>query len=249
MGTVEMSSAAAAKQPITSVTGARRAGSSPGLGSTRASAVAAELRRLILSGELRPGTRLRQVELAERFQVSTTPVREAFTALTREGLVRHDAQRGVVVFAPTVRDVVENYEIRSALESLATEIAAKSIRDDELEHLDALVDRMRSAPRPSPAYQALNREFHRTVYAAAERPRLFEIIEALRDAFEAFIQFDVTARPDQRYAEKAHVEHEAIAKALRARAPKRARRLMETHLAHNAEHYRSAASAAAGAQD
>src|ERR1700742_4105097 len=101
-----------------------------GLGSTRAAAVAEELRRLILSGELPAGTRLRQVELAQRFNVSTTPVREAFTVLARQGLVRHDVQRGVVVFTPTVGDVLENYEIRIALESLATEIAAKAISDD-----------------------------------------------------------------------------------------------------------------------
>src|ERR1700759_28088 len=83
--------------------------------STRAAAVVAELRRLILSGELPAGTHLRQVELAERFGVSTTPVREALMVLGRLGLVRHDAQRGVVVFTPTVRDVLENYELRIAL--------------------------------------------------------------------------------------------------------------------------------------
>ena len=65
------------------------------LGATRAAAVAEELRRLILSGELAPGTHLRQVELAERFNVSTTPVREALGLLARQGLVRHDVQKGV----------------------------------------------------------------------------------------------------------------------------------------------------------
>ncbi|HUA03175.1 MAG TPA: GntR family transcriptional regulator [Solirubrobacteraceae bacterium] len=213
--------------------------SPPSLGSTRSAAVAAELRRLILSGELKPGERLRQVELAERFNVSTTPVREAFTALVREGLVRHDVQRGVVVFTPTASDVRENYEIRLALEPLATELAAKSITDQDLARLEGLIGEMRRALGDQIAYQPLNREFHRTIYAAAERPRLFELIESLRDAFEAYIGYDSTTRPDRSYHEMAHTEHEAIAKALAARAPKRARKLMTEHLSHNLEHYMS----------
>jgi DNA-binding GntR family transcriptional regulator len=205
------------------------------LGATRTAAVTGELRRLILAGELRPGTRLRQVELAERFKVSTTPVREAFSALAKEGLVRHDAQRGVVVFTPTLDDVHENYEIRIALETLATELAAHAIDDATLARLDDVVVRMRRVRR-SHDYQRLNREFHRTVYAAAERPRLFELIESLRDAFEAYIHLDAVVRPDPGYNDAAHAEHEAIAEALRAREPRRARTLMEQHLEHNASH-------------
>ena len=208
-----------------------------GLGATRAQAVADEIRRLILTGELEPGTRLRQVELAERFNVSTTPVREAFGLLARQGLVRHDVQRGVVVFTPTVRDVLENYEIRLALEPLATELAAQRIGDADLERLDGVVARMR-ATDDGLAYLALNRDFHRAIYAAADRPRLLEIIESLRDAFEAYLQFDAAVRPDPQYFARGHAEHEAIAAALRARAPEDARRLMEEHLRHNAAHFR-----------
>jgi len=208
-----------------------------GLGSTRAQAVADEIRRQILSGELEPGTRLRQIELAERFNVSTTPVREAFGLLARHGLVRHDVQRGVVVFTPTVRDVLENYEIRLALEPLATELAARRIGEADIERLDTVVAEMR-ATDDGLAYLELNRAFHRAIYAAADRPRLLEIIESLRDAFEAYLQFDAAVRPDPRYFARAHAEHEAIGAALRARAPEHARRLMEEHLRHNAEHFR-----------
>lgn len=214
---------------------ADRNGPPVGLGVSRAAAVAEELRRLILSGELKAGERLRQVELAERFNVSTTPVREAFTALAREGLVRHDSHRGVVVFTPTTSDVTENYEIRMALEPLAAELAAKSISDADLQRLDEVVKQMRRTSAPL-EYQPLNREFHRIIYAAAGRPRLFELIESLRDAFEAYIGYDATARPDQEYYETAHREHEAIAAALKARAAKRARKLMLEHLSHNAAH-------------
>jgi DNA-binding GntR family transcriptional regulator len=181
---------------------------------------------------------LRQLELAARFNVSTTPVREAFTVLARQGLVRHDVQRGVVVFTPTVGDVLENYEIRIALESLATEIAAKAIGAGDLDRLDAVLARMRAVADPF-EYLALNRELHDTIYTAARRPRLLEIIDSLRDAFEAYTQFDAAVRPDPAHFARAHEEHEAIAAALHAKAPKRARKLMEDHLKKNAEHYRA----------
>lgn len=208
------------------------------LGETRAAAVAEELRRLIRSGELPPGTHLRQVELAGRFGVSTTPVREALGRLAREGLVRHDVQRGVVVFQPTEADVLENYEIRGALEPLAAGLAAQAATDAELAALDGVVERMRAAGDRL-AYVALNREFHRVIHAATRRPRLFELIESLRDAFDAYVRYDAATRPDPAYFDRAHAEHEAIAAALRARDPERARRLMETHLALNAEHFRA----------
>jgi DNA-binding GntR family transcriptional regulator len=212
--------------------------SGPVLGATRSAAVAAEIRRLILSGDLQPGERLRQAELAERFNVSTTPVREAFTALAREGLVRHDVQRGVVVFTPTAGDIRENYEIRLALEPLATELSAKPISDQDLRRLAGLIDQMGCTEDPL-EYQPLNREFHRTIYAAAGRPRLIELIESLRDAFEAYISYDAATRPDQTYLASAHSEHEAIAEALTARAPTRARKLMTEHLSHNLAHFDS----------
>jgi DNA-binding GntR family transcriptional regulator len=69
---------------------------------TRSEAVAGELRRMIQSGEFPPGARLRQAEIAARFGMSTTPVREAFMILAQEGIVRQDAHRGVVVFQPSL---------------------------------------------------------------------------------------------------------------------------------------------------
>jgi len=204
--------------------------------SAHSSAVATELRRMILSGELPAGTRLRQVEVAERFHVSTTPVREVFSVLARQGLVRHDVQRGVVVFTPNERDVRENYEIRIALEPLATALAAEHISDAQLARLAEIVGRMRTTSDPI-EYVGLNREFHRAIYSAADRPRLFELIESLRDAFEAYIQYDARTRPDPRYFEQAHRQHEAIAAALQARRPDRARALMQEHLEQNAVHH------------
>jgi DNA-binding GntR family transcriptional regulator len=200
---------------------------------TRSEAVASELRRMIQAGELPPGTRLRQAEIAARFGMSTTPVREAFTILAREGVVRQDAHRGVVVFEPSLDDLTETYEIREALEGLAAGLAAKRLTDEDLDALGAIVEAMRSA-EPS-RYVELNRDFHRGIYAVADRPRLFEMIEQLRDIASSYI--DITVRQyDPAYRDAVQREHEAIYAALGQRDRRRATQLVREHIRHNAGH-------------
>lgn len=201
---------------------------------TRAEAVADELRRLIQSGALAPGTRLYQVEIARRIGVSTTPVREAFTRLAREGLVRQDAHRGAMVFLPSLDELNENYEIRIALEELATRLAAERLAEDDLEALDDLVREMQATNDPH-HYLTLNRAFHARIYAAAGRPRLAELIENLRDAAAGYISL-LESEDDPAYAQQVQDEHERIAQALRARRPATAAKTMAEHLRNSADH-------------
>src|ERR1700753_2345247 len=134
---------------------------------TRAGAVTERLREMIKSGELPAGTHLRQAEFAQRFGVSTTPVREAFVALAREGLVTQDAHRGVVVFEPSIDELHDVYEIRIMLEPIATAIATKQISDDEIAALERIVTQMRKA-KPA-RFVELNEELHSRIYAATNR--------------------------------------------------------------------------------
>ena len=198
---------------------------------TRSQAVADELRAQIMSGALEAGTPLRQVELARRFGVSTTPVREAFAALLREGLVVGDTHRGVVVFRPSVEDLRENYEIRIALEPLAAAKAAGRITEAEVTELEALLGQMRRIADPIELFQ-LNRTFHARIYEIAARPRLATLIESLRDAGHAYGNLFAVRAKDRSLAER---DHEAILLALKARAPARAAKAMADHLAHNAD--------------
>jgi DNA-binding GntR family transcriptional regulator len=208
---------------------------------TRAAALGEELRRLILSGELPLGTRLRQVEVSERFGVSTTPVREAFMALAQEGLLQQDAHRGVKVILPSQGDLRENYEIRILLEPLATEHAAAKIGPQELDALKAQNDRMVAAyedphaPGAEPARADANREFHRIIYEAAGRPRLAELIEQLRNSADVFLHIAST-EPPASYRKQAIREHKQIIKLLAARDGKSAGAVMKMHLQHNVEH-------------
>jgi DNA-binding GntR family transcriptional regulator len=203
---------------------------------TVAGLVAERLRGEIVAGGLEAGSRLRQVEIARRFGVSTTPVREALAALQREGLVRLHPQRGAVVFIPTVADLREHYEIRAALESLAAARAAERFEPDWAAPLELLLDEMRDAP-PAERYLELNQRFHTGVYERSGRMRLVEMIARLRDASSAYLNIYRAAADFP--VERLDAEHREILAACLARDPERAAAAARVHLEHTVEHVAS----------
>jgi DNA-binding GntR family transcriptional regulator len=200
-----------------------------GLGQTITDALIEQLRNDIRSGAIAPGTRLRQLEVAARFDVSTTPVREAFTALEREGLLVSEPHRGVVVFHPTVEDLRETYEIRIPLEALATKVAVGRMTDDDIEELAKIVERMEAAAKNASRYAALNAEFHSRIYALAKRPKLEKLINDLRASAEVYLRLYAAFAPG---TEESHRDHVAILEAIRKRKADAAAAAMARHLEH-----------------
>jgi len=200
---------------------------------TVAGAVAARLREAIVSGELAAGEKLRQVQLATRFGVSTTPVREALAQLEREGLVRSHPQRGFVVFVPTVADLRRHYEIRIALEELAAAKAAEAFRSRYAPPLVALLDEMRTGP-PAARYLELNQRFHSELYAHADRAQLLEMITGLRDASRAYLHI-YRASQDFPVA-LLDAEHRAILRACEDQDPPAAAAATRAHLQRTVDH-------------
>lgn len=198
---------------------------------TRNETVTNHLREEIYNGTLAPGTRLRQAHIAERFGVSTTPIREAFAALEREGLLQSTAHRGVVVFRPTAQDMREIYEIRIPLEVRATELAVPNLDRKELDKLSKLAEDITKSYRKGDLARSneLNNEFHAMIYAAAKRPRLAELIADLRSSSKAYTQlFDTQATR----IEETQKEHRDIVAACEAGAVKKAGKAVEKHLLH-----------------
>jgi DNA-binding GntR family transcriptional regulator len=141
--------------------------------------VAALIRELIITGELTPGEQLRQRDLAQRFAVSQTPVREAMRRLESEGLLTCDTHRGFTVVAPDDGRLEENFQIRAALESLGASLAARKIDAGGLARLRDLNDGMRKLAEDDPGYAELNREFHFTIYEYARSPLLLSLMRLL----------------------------------------------------------------------
>jgi DNA-binding GntR family transcriptional regulator len=141
--------------------------------------VAALVRELVISGDLEPGEQLRQRDLAQRFGVSQTPVREAMRRLESEGLLVCDTHRGFTVVAPDADRAGDNLRIRAVLEALGASLAARQVGPAGVDRLRALNDRMRALPGDDPRYAELNREFHFTVYEYAHSPLLLSLMRLL----------------------------------------------------------------------
>jgi phosphonate utilization transcriptional regulator len=133
------------------------------------SLVQREIEHRILSGQLAPGGKLNEADLAAELGVSRGPVREAFRGLEQVGLVRTEKNRGVFVRQVSLEEADEIYEVRAALEAQIGRLAAKRIRPEQLERLRALVKRMHAVgrARDADAYFPLNLEFHELLAEAA----------------------------------------------------------------------------------
>jgi DNA-binding GntR family transcriptional regulator len=171
--------------------------------------VAALIRQLIITGELAAGGQLRQRDLAQRFGVSQTPVREALRRLESEGLVVGDAHRGFTVVEPDDGPVEENFQIRAALESLGASLAARKIDSGGIEALRDLNEAMRALADDDPRYADLNREFHFAVYEHAGSPLLLSLMRLLWASLHG------GPRVSRTHAESAR-QHDAIIDALSA---------------------------------
>ena len=206
------------KPPRSQTTGSQTTGSEtgrvlPGPGYvSKTDMVAALIREQIITGELAAGEQLRQRDLAQRFQVSQTPVREAMRRLESEGLVIGDTHRGFTVVEPDDGPVEENFQIRAALESLGASLAARKIDAAGLARLEELNDQMRAMGEDDPRYAALNREFHFSVYEYARSPLLLSLMRLLWASLHGGPKVART------HAESAR-QHDVIVAALRAADP------------------------------
>lgn len=185
------------------------------------------LRRAMLNGDLKSGTRLVQAELAATLGVSTTPVREALRDLAAEGLVQFDPHRGAIVSELSTEDVHDVYDIRMILEPVAMSQAVPKLTDDLLAQLRELHDSMLNEPH-SAEWVDRNRSFHMAVYEAAASPRLTAIIRNLQDASVMYIGASLQGQPALRNA--ANHDHSAILEALEQRDVDKATVALKRHL-------------------
>jgi DNA-binding GntR family transcriptional regulator len=198
---------------------------------TTSAVVAGLLRDEIRRGDLPPGTRLRQEEIASRLGVSTTPVREAFQALQGQGLLTLDPHRGVVVFRPTVQDLRESYEIREALETLAIGIAIPRLTEEGIGELQDILDEMRTT-NDDQRWIDLNTAFHARLNEFSGRKRLCDMIEGLRHSTSGYIHMIVRHSRDTGRGDSGH---QAILEACRAGDVQRAVAAVRAHLNHTVE--------------
>ena len=197
--------------------------------------IAKRLRAAILASEIKPGEWLRQEQLAHKFGVSHTPVREALQDLVGEGLVEHIPYRGIRVIEFTVADLLDLYATRAFLESLAARHAAQNIPDETLAELRSLSDEMEQqrVQKNWTEYRQLNRRFHQVIYTASGHAYLIRTLDQMWTAFPTMMlgNFPATAaRPIPQRGASDKQEHLEIIAALETRNSERAEQLMRAHV-------------------
>ncbi len=191
--------------------------------SSKGDIVTGTLREMIARGDLAPGTLLRQRQLAQQFNVSPTPVREALRRLESEGLVSYDVHRGSRVATVDLEEQEENLRVLAALESLATGLAAEKITDADLDAVRALERRFAECDANDPAVKELNRAFHFRIYECARSPLLLSLMRLL---WRAFPRGPQDWRPHQESIE----QHAVLVAALAAGDSEHAADLVEEHV-------------------
>jgi DNA-binding GntR family transcriptional regulator len=187
--------------------------------------IAQALQNAILTGELKPGTLLRQEELAERFEVSPTPVREALRELGARGLVVHELHRGVRVADIRTDTLEEIREIRALLEPYATELATPLLGEDEIRELEEINSAIGHNTTSQEEIRVLNRKFHMQIYEAASSGHLMSLINLTWSAYPWMSLMLPRAR-----VPVATQQHQAILDAIRALDGRLASELMCDHI-------------------
>ena len=185
-----------------------------------------ELRDLIRAGELKPGQRVIEVDLAERFAVSRTPVRAALQHLIADGLVSVGVGRGLAITELDSSEIVELYALREVLEGFAARLAARHAAEAEIETMRHLLAREASQHEPA-QLAATNRQLHQAVHLAARNRFLNASLNGLRDSL-ALLRSTTFSVPGRRATGLA--EHEQVVEAIARRDGDEAERLMRAHI-------------------
>ena len=179
--------------------------------------VMARLRAMLIAGAVQPGSRIDQIELAKKFDVSIVPIREALARLASVGLVQIVPHGGVFVTGVSTDELIDLYTVREALEEQAAKIAVDRLTEADLEVLEKLAQVMGTAAKERDLDRLLkyNCELHFTIFRAAKRRYMLQIIEQMWDLSARYAHLQMHAVPDR--AAEAMSEVKAIVAACRRR--------------------------------
>jgi DNA-binding GntR family transcriptional regulator len=190
--------------------------------------IADALRASILSGELVPGERIRQEDMADQFGASRIPVREALRILVTDGLVKMVSNSGAWVSSLTQAECSEHYQMRERLEPLLLRYSLPHLTPRDIEKLSALTEEMKHTDDME-AFMRLDRDFHWVTYSGATAHTLSDIIERLWNTTQPYRRvylrivriggIDVT-----------HLEHELLVDAIRRKDSEDAERILNGHI-------------------
>lgn len=187
------------------------------------------LRDAILTGQLQPGERLMEIQLAEKLGVSRTPVREAIRKLELEGLAVMIPRKGAEVAKITRKQLKDVLEVRRALEELAVQLACKRITPQEKGELEAVHEHVKLMVEQQNLSEIVSADvqFHETIYKAADNERLLQMLHNLRQQMYRYRMEYLKNRANH---EVMIEEHSAILKAIQECQLSDATKAMRLHI-------------------
>lgn len=191
------------------------------------------LREAILKGELRPGERLMELQLASKLGVSRTPIREAIRMLEQEGLAVTIPRKGAEVARMTEKDMEDVLQVRDALDELASSIACRQITAQELEELRLTMREFEESMKTGDIKKIaeVDVRFHDIIYKATRNPKLENILSNLR---EQMYRYRIEYLKDARTYPTLIKEHTEIVEGLAKRDKDRVTAAMHKHVENQA---------------
>lgn len=192
--------------------------------------LAGKLRERILRNELRAGEPLRQEALAEAYGVSRMPIREAFRQLEAEGLVEFHPHRGAVVSAMSIEEAEELFDLRMVIETDLIQRAIEAANAQDKGTATAAFKAVREAysSGDEERWGKLNWEFHKSLYAAANRPRSLTLLDGLNANIDRYVRLQLSL--ERSAPDRANVEHEQLLQAFISGDGEKARSILEQHI-------------------
>ncbi len=187
------------------------------------------LREAIIVGELKPGERLMEVQLAQKMGVSRTPVREAIRKLELEGLVEMLPRKGAHIADLSVKDIMDVLEVRATLDGLASSLSASRITDEEIKELKHVQSQFVNYVEKENLQGSIKKdvEFHDIIYRSSRNDKLIQISNNLREQIQ---RFRVIYIKDYSSTRELIKEHNEIIDAITTRDPEAAMRSAQTHI-------------------
>jgi DNA-binding GntR family transcriptional regulator len=186
------------------------------------------MRKSIEAGELRPGDRVMEVEIAERLQVSRTPVRDALRRLESDGMLVIEPRVGLQIASLSRSSILELYLMRELLEGTAAALCAAHATELELMELEDLVRKEKALQGDYEALSRHNRRFHEAIYHGAHNRYLEKSLNAVNDSMW-LLGRSLMYKPER--AEEAFTQHRGLLEAILARDSVTAERLAREHIA------------------
>lgn len=188
-----------------------------------------ELKRQILIGEIPPGTRMMEVELADDMGVSRTPIREAIRKLEKEGLVSIEPRRGAYASEISIKDMVDVLEVREFLESMAAGLAAKKISNEEKEKISKASLAYKKAVESGQTEDIIKADelFHKLIVECSGNKTLIQMMNQVQ---ELALRFRYIYYEDFSRYKNMPYEHQEIVDAVASGNEERAKEKAYTHV-------------------